>query len=172
MGNGGVRDSFRIQILSTRRPRLRRSAILGLTVSGAARLDDAFDGNHVFRAAPFGALVNRGVDVLVENHLGQAIAVAQVDEDRRRRWSRRRWTQPISSTRLAGVGGAQFAARVSALKVAEKIELNVVSISICQFAAVSRSGDFVPRQFRLLARGHILQRVSARPPSRCRRRSA
>ena len=68
MGNGGVRDSFRIQILSatTSTSPVGR---FGLMVSGRARSDPALDGHHVLGPDLFGARVHRRFDVLVEHHL-------------------------------------------------------------------------------------------------------
>ena len=80
MGNGGVRDSLRIQIFDATTS-TSPVARFGIDGAGAARLDLAFDGDHVLRPHLFGALVHRRLDVLVEDDLGQAVAVAQIDED-------------------------------------------------------------------------------------------
>ena len=45
--------------------------------------DDALDGDHVLGAHLFGALVNRGVHVLMEDGLRVTGAVAHIDEDHR-----------------------------------------------------------------------------------------
>ncbi len=50
-------------------------------VSGAARRHRAFHRDHVLGAHLLGAAVHRRVDVVVEDHLRDAVAVAQMDED-------------------------------------------------------------------------------------------
>jgi len=48
---------------------------------GGALLDDALDGDDVFRAKLLGASVQGGIGVGAEDDLGDAFAVAQVNED-------------------------------------------------------------------------------------------
>ena len=66
-----------------------------------------------------------GFDVLVEDHLGHAVAVAQVDEDHSAQVA-----PPVHPAHdddaLARVGGPQFAAGMRAPKVAEKIQMYAV----------------------------------------------
>ena len=77
MGNGGVRDSLRIQILEAT---TSISPVAQVGVDGRRRAwrHFAFHGDHVFGPHQSGTIVNRRVDVFVEYHLRHAIAVAQV----------------------------------------------------------------------------------------------
>ena len=54
---------------------------VGIDGLRGAERDHALDGDHVFRAHLFGALVNGGVHVLVEDGLRVTGAVAHIDED-------------------------------------------------------------------------------------------
>ena len=116
MGNGGVRDSFRIQILSTTTS-TSPVAMLGLMVS-AVRSATMPSTAITYSARTSSALaVHGGVDVLVEDDLGDAVAVAQVDEDHAAQIAAA--MHPAhQKDGLAGVGGAQLAAGVRAAQVA------------------------------------------------------
>ena len=79
----------------------------------------------------FGAVVHGRVDILVKHHLGDAVAVAQIDEDHAAMIAAA--VDPAhQDDGLALVGGAQHAAGVGAAKFAQKIQCNrEVSISNC-----------------------------------------
>ncbi len=81
----------------------------------------AFDGDHKFAARLLGFGVRRGLRLFIENHLNDAGAVANVEEEQVAKIA------PAGDPAhddgvLAFVGGAQCAAVVCALQVAEKIE--------------------------------------------------
>ena len=77
----------------------------------------AFHRDDVFVAHLFGALVNRRIDLFVENRLRQAFPVAQVDEN-----DGAVIAPPVDPSHqedlLARVGGAQLAAAMSTAKLA------------------------------------------------------
>ena len=96
---------------------------VGIHGLGRALLHRAFHRDHVFGAHLFGALVNGRIDIFVEDRLGEAFAVAQVDEDHAAVIA-----PPVDPAHqedlLARVGGAQLAAGMGAAKVAQKIQCN------------------------------------------------
>ena len=80
IGKGGVRDSFRIHNLSTT---ISTSPVgmFALIVSGRSLLDVTFGRKHIFAAEHLRFGVNLRLDILVEDQLGDALTVAQVNED-------------------------------------------------------------------------------------------
>ena len=86
-------------------------------------LIDNYDSFTYNLAHLFGALVNRRIDLFVENRLRQAFPVAQVDEN-----DGAMIAPPVDPSHqedlLARVGGAQLAAAMSTAKLAQKIQCN------------------------------------------------
>ena len=129
MGNGGVRDSFSIQMLSRpplrfRRwpgwgsPRRRRAAPLCLPPRSRTP------------AAPARRACAPRAHVLVKDHLGDAVAVAQVDEDDAAMIAAA--VHPAHQDHgLAFVGGAQRSAVCVRRRSPRKSNVTEVSISIC-----------------------------------------
>ena len=120
MGNGGVRDSLRIQMREATTS-ISPVARLGLTEASPRSATLPFHGDHVFRPHLLGALMHGGIHILVEDHLGDAFTVAQIDEN-----DAAMVAAPVDPAHqehvLAGVGGAQLAAGVGAAKLAQKIQ--------------------------------------------------
>jgi hypothetical protein len=82
----------------------------------------AFDGDDVFGADLFRALMNVFCDAGLEDNLGNAFAVAEIHEDDGAMIAAAMDPSHEKSA-LAGVIGAELPASVCAAKVAEKVEL-------------------------------------------------
>ena len=93
----------------------------GFTGRGTAQRHFAFDRDHVLRAHLLGAAVHSGSDVLMKYDLGDAIAVAQIDEDDASMIAPA--VHPAHQDHgLAFIGGAQRSAVMRAAQVAQKIQ--------------------------------------------------
>lgn len=89
---------------------------------GAALFDNAFDGDDVFVTDFFGAGVHGGIGFHTEDGLGDAGAIAQVDEDDAAQIATA--VHPAhQEDALAFVGQTQGAAIVRAFQITKKIEL-------------------------------------------------
>jgi hypothetical protein len=82
----------------------------------------AFDGDDIFGADLFSAAMDILGDAGLENDLGHALAVAEIDED-----DGAMVAPPMDPSHqnraLAVITGAELSASVCAAKVAEKVEL-------------------------------------------------
>ena len=89
--------------------------------AGVAQLHVAHDGDDELRAQRFGLLVKLGAGVGGDHHLGDAAAVAQVDEDQVAEVATA--IDPAHEHNVrTGIGGAQRSAHVSTFQVTNKIE--------------------------------------------------
>src|SRR5471032_1130985 len=121
MGNGGVRDSLRIQILDATTS-TSPVGILGLTVA-SVRLATVPSTAITYSARTSSARLDGGLDVFVKDGLAVAGAVAEIDEDDRAMVAAA--VAPAHQNHgLTRVGSAQFAAHMGAAKVAQKIQHN------------------------------------------------
>ena len=89
----------------------------------AAQLYLAGHRNHVLRAHLFGAIVNAGVHILVEHHLGNAVAVPQVHEHHAAMVAAAVYPAHQQNV-FARVRGAQRAAGMGPAKVAQEVQSN------------------------------------------------
>jgi hypothetical protein len=78
--NGGSFDSLRMRN-SSATSSTSPVGILRLTVLAIAQLDRAGDGDDIFVAQSFGFFVDGGIALGVDDDLGDAGAVAQIDEN-------------------------------------------------------------------------------------------
>ncbi len=89
---------------------------VGIAGRLVAQLQQPGDRHYVFAAQLLGALVQRRVRLVVEDHLRHARAVAQIDKDDAAKVS-----PPVNPSHqdygLAGVGGAEFSAAMSAFQI-------------------------------------------------------
>ena len=111
-----MRDSFRIQSFSATTS-TSPVGIAGLTVSGAALLDAALHGNHVFRAKLLRLLVQRRIGLRAKYQLGHSVAVAQMNKDHAAQVAPA--VHPAhQQCAFAGIRGTQLTARVCAPEIA------------------------------------------------------
>ena len=82
-----------------------------MRIFGVALLDGAADFHHIFAAEGIGRGLEFGVDLGVEHHLGDAVAVADVDESHAAHFSDA--LHPTGDTGLAPrISQTQFAAGI------------------------------------------------------------
>ena len=89
---------------------------VGIARVFAAQLHQPGDGHDVFAAQGFGAFVQRGIGFVVEDDLGDAGAVTQVDENDAAEVAAA--VNPAhEGGGFAGIGGAEFSAAMCALEI-------------------------------------------------------
>ena len=145
--------------------------MFGLTVSRRAQLDQAFDRDHVLRAQHSAAAVHGRVDVLVEDDLGDAVAVAQMNEDHAAQVAAA--VHPAHQHDAFGRRRRRAAPRRCACGAGrpENPVDTRFPYRCCQFGR-SSSRRSRPGQLRCSPVAMFFQRICARRRFRCRRRSA
>ena len=109
---------------------------------GIAQLDGANGGNYELVAQQFRFVVDGGVRLLADDDLRDAGTIAHVDKDEIAKIAATVYPSHENSF-FAGIGGAQRAAHVSTLQVAEEIEQRDVSSDWNM--AQGRMGDYKRR---------------------------